>query len=111
MSELKALTEPEQLEAELEASYDELSEFVCDHGPELCTRGMPPLRANRAILACLQRLKDQRDTWQRCYESAKQWIPDTESLLRCGICAHTKRAHEPTKCLECMCSGFEKQEE
>lgn len=42
--------------ADLDKSYDDLSSFVCEHGPNLLTRGMPPFEANTAIMACLSRL-------------------------------------------------------
>lgn len=65
MSTLQDVTSPEyqaeQLGKALDEVYDKMSAFVCEHGPELLTRGMPPLEANTAIMACLERLKNQRD--------------------------------------------------
>lgn len=40
----------------LELVIDKLSELVCEHGPNLLTRGMSMLEANEAILQCLEGL-------------------------------------------------------
>lgn len=61
MGQVEGLTQAELMGMELDALYDELSSFVCDVGPELLTRGMPAHEANKAILACLKKLKQERD--------------------------------------------------
>lgn len=40
----------------LDDQYNELADIVCQHGPELLTRGMKPEEANAALLACLKDL-------------------------------------------------------
>ena len=63
MSSLRTCNEatPDELARQLDASYDELSQLVCELGPELLTRGMPPLEANRAIIACIKKLRLEMD--------------------------------------------------
>lgn len=69
--------EQRRLGEELDLSYQKLSEFVCKHGPELLTVGMPPLRANQALLACLEKLLHERDVHQRHWNSAMDYFEDT----------------------------------
>jgi hypothetical protein len=46
---------------ELDQVIDELSALVCEVGPDLLTRGMDQLTANKALLACIKKLREERD--------------------------------------------------
>jgi hypothetical protein len=54
----------------LDRQYDEMSAFVCENGPELLTRGMPPEEANASILACLKQLLSRAQTAERMSKEA-----------------------------------------
>lgn len=55
--------------------YDRMASLVSETGPKLLSRGMPPLEANEAILACLDKLKRKAELAQkllmelRCYST------------------------------------------
>lgn len=72
MSILTIPTAEEQEAMDLDESYDKLSQFVCEQGPELLTRGMKPLEANRAILSCLELLLSRAVTAERMSKEAHE---------------------------------------
>jgi hypothetical protein len=64
----------------LDRQYDEMSSFVCEHGPMLLTRGMPPEEANEALLECLKALLSRAVTAER--RSAEAHEDKTRALNR-----------------------------
>lgn len=56
----------------LDRQYDEMSAFVCEHGPSLLTRGMPPEEANEALLDCLKHLLSRAVTAERMSKEAHE---------------------------------------
>lgn len=54
----------EEQTKQLDELYDKMSAFVCEHGPKLLTRGINPLEANEAIMACLESLLLEREHFQ-----------------------------------------------
>lgn len=71
MSEVKTNIAEERA-ARLEALFDKMSAFVCEHGPMLLTRGMPALEANEAIMACLEKLLEERNSGRAAVDLGNQ---------------------------------------
>jgi len=63
----------------MDALYDAISTFVCEHGPCLLTRGMNPWEANVSILECLEALLTQRRKAEAAVSAAKKLVADIRS--------------------------------
>lgn len=66
--------DPSPEEKALDALYDRMSAFVCEHGPKLLTRGMPPIEANEAIMACLEAQRARLQLAQRIIDRLPSYV-------------------------------------